>query len=213
MNWRPPLLLLEPCPGSLSRADLISQRAPLFACKSLCACVHMNSRMGQNMPCSSLGPSLECRCSCTCVHLHLQAPGTGNRIGADQHRAQGDTEHRMHTGHTKVAAHRRHTGFSNVAAHQKRTGWAKCRSSPDAHRFTKWCRSPLRVPTVHTASTARMPVCPSSQTSDSLSTVLRAHIGSAMRTSRQDTPHNCFQTCRIVTSQRLVIVLGKAVSP
>ena len=159
MNWRPLLLLREPCPGSLSRASLISQRISPIACKSLCACVHMNSRMGQNMPCSSLGPSLECRCSCTCVHLDLQAPGMGNRIGADQQRTQGDTEHRMHTGHTNAAAHRRHTGYTNVAAHQKRTGWAKCRSSPDAHRFTKCCRSPLRVPAAHRALTPHLPVC------------------------------------------------------
>ena len=146
------------CPGSLSRAGLISQRISPSAYIFVCLCTHELS-LGANMPCSSLGPPSVCRCSCTCVHLHLQAPGTGNRIGADQHRAQGDTEHRMHTGHTKAAAHRRHTGYTNVAAHQKRTGWAKCRSSPDAHRFTKCCRSPLRVPAADTASTPHLPVC------------------------------------------------------
>ena len=160
MNWRPPLLLLEPCPGSLSGADLIPQKSPSICLQVLvCLCTHGLSHgaaaclAARRAHLLLAGPRVP-----VCTWTAACAWDGSTTSWPDQLGTQGDTEHRMHTGPTKVADHRKRTGFSNIAAHQRRTGWAKCRSSPDAHRSTKCCSSPLRVPkSVTQPPTVRMP--------------------------------------------------------
>ena len=136
MTWRPPLLPgLNPVPeASLEQTSFLE--GPFFCLRVLvCLCTHglshgaatcLAARRAHPLSAGARAPVCTWTAACAWDGSTTSWP--------DQLGTQGDTEHRMHTGPTKVADHRKRTGFQmsqltrsalvgpNVAVHRMHTG-------------------------------------------------------------------------------------------